>query len=73
MKLDGNIVLEVFRLSQHVSEDHPDVDKMISRHPDLTDIKKLGMEDTGPQVHVGPDHGEDKEEGEEEEKEGRVC
>ena len=62
MKIDGEIVLEVFRLPQYVSEDHPDVDVIISRQPDLTDIEKLCMEDTVSQVNVGPDHGGEEEE-----------
>ena len=72
MKIDGEIVLEVFCLPQHVSEDHPDVDVIISRQPDLTDIEKLCMEDTVSQVHVGPDHGGEEEEEDEGEEEGRV-
>ena len=70
MKIDGEIVLEVFRLPQYVSEDHPDVDVIISRQPDLTDIEKLCMKDTVSQVNVGPDHGGEEEEDEWEE--GRV-
>ena len=71
MKLYGEIVLEVFGLPQDVSEDQPDVDKIISCEPDLTDVNKVGMKDTGSQVEVGPDHGGEEEE--EEEEEGRVC
>ena len=68
MKLYGEIVLEVFGLPQDVSEDQPDVDELISCKPDLTDVNKVAMKDTGSQVDVGPDHG-----GEEEEEEGREC
>ena len=73
MKLYGEIVLEVFGLPQDVSEDQPDVDKMIPRQPDLTDINKVGMKDTGSQVDVGPDHGGEKEEEQKRVEERRVC
>ena len=78
MKLYGEIVLEVFGLPQDVGEDHPDVDEIISRQPDLTDIDKVGVKHTGSQVDVGPDQGrgeegQEEEEVEEVEEEGRVC
>ena len=74
MKLYGEIVLEVFGLAQHVSQDQPDVDKIIPRQSDLTDINKVGMKDTGSQVDVGPDHGGEEEKEERGERGARrVC